>query len=265
MQQMRRLLLVISTLFLALCLIAPSAALADGEPVVLLSFGSATGEVGDEVDVPVLLSGCKSVDSIQIDINYDPAALSIVSVTPGNLFPVEYCITNIAESGVVRVACACALGLEGDGTLLTLRFKILNQTGSALTVTSRLGGSEVTYVDADFSQFTAYLSLENGGVSVGAGTVPNPLVTPWAPVSPSPTPSPTPTATPEPTATPTQQQAATPAPEALAPAASGMDPFAYYVIGGLVALILIVIVVSAVRRKKAHELNETGSGKRGER
>ncbi len=261
---MRRLLLLISALVLALCLIAPSAALADGEPVVLLTFGSATGEVGDEVDVPVLLSDCESVDSIQIDINYDPAALSVVSVTPGDLFPVEYCYANFAESGVVRVACACALGLEGDGTLLTIRFKILSETGSALTVTSRLAGSEVTYIDADFNQYTAYLSIENGGVSVGAGTVPNPLVTPWAPVSPSPTPSPTPTATPEPTAAPTEQ-AATPAPEAPAPSASGMDPFAYYVIGGLIVLILIVIVVSAVRRRKAHELEDTGSGKRGDR
>ena len=261
---MRRLLLLISALVLALCLIVPSAAFADGEPVVLLTFGSATGEVGDEVDVPVLLSGCETVDSVQFDINYDPAALSIVSVTPGNLFPVEYCISNTAESGVVRLACACALGLEGDGTLLTIRFKILSETGSALTVTSRLAGSEVTFIDADFNQYTAYLSLENGGVSVGAGTVPNPLVTPWAPVSPSPTPSPTPTATPEPTAAPTEQ-AATPAPEAPAPSAGGMDPFAYYVIGGLIALILIVVVVSAVRRRKAHELEETGKGKRGER
>lgn len=261
---MRRHLLLISALVLALCLIAPSAALADGEPVVLLTFGSATGEVGDEVDVPVLLSGCKSVDSIQIDINYDAAALSIVSVTPGDLFPVEYCITNTADPGVIRVACACALGLEGDGTLLTLRFKILSETGSALTVTSRLPGSEVTYIDAYFSQFTAYLSLENGGVSVGAGSVPNPIVTPWVPVSPSPTPSPTPTATPEPTAAPTEQ-AATPAPETAAPSADGMDPFAYYIIGGLVVLILVVVVVSAVRRRKAHELEETGSNKRGKR
>jgi hypothetical protein len=261
---MRKLLLVMSALVLALCLIAPAAALADGEPVVQLSFGSASGEVGDTVDVPVLLSNCKSVDSVQLDINYDPAALSVVSVTPGDLFPVEYCFANTAESGVVRVACACALGLEGDGTLLTIRFKILTETGSALTVTSRLGGSEVTYIDADFNQLTAYLSLENGGVSVGAGSVPSAAVTPWVPVSPSPTPSPTPTATPEPTVTPTEQaQAATPAPEA--PAASGMDPFAYYIIGGLIVLILIVVVATAVHRRKEHELEETDGKRKGDR
>lgn len=261
---MRKLLLVMSALVLALCLIAPAAALADGEPVVQLSFGSASGEVGGTVDVPVLLTNCKSVDSVQFDINYDPAALSVVSVTPGDLFPVEYCFANTAESGVVRVACACALGLEGDGTLLTIHFKILTEAGSALTVTSRLGGSEVTYIDADFNQLTAYLSLENGGVSVGTGSVPNPIVTPWVPVSPSPTPSPTPTATPEPTATPTEQaQAATPAPEA--PAASGMDPFAYYIIGGLIVLILIVVVVTAVHRRKQHELEETDGKRKGAR
>ncbi|HWQ06818.1 MAG TPA: cohesin domain-containing protein, partial [Feifaniaceae bacterium] len=242
--------LVLSALVLVLCLAAPSAALADGEPVVRLSFGSASGEVGAEVDVPVLLSDCKGVDSVQFDINYDPAALSVVSVTPGDLFPAEYCITNIAESGVVRVACACALGLEGDGTLLTIRFKILSEAGSALTVTSRLGGSEVTYIDADYNQLTAYLSLENGGVSVGAGSIPGALVTPWVPVSPSPSPTAVPSPSPTPTATATQQ-AQTPVAESAD--ASAANPIVYYLIGGLLAAIVVVVIISVVLRSKARK------------
>ena len=247
---MRKLILVLSALVLVLCLAAPSAALADGEPVVRLSFGSASGEVGEEVDVPVLLSDCKGVDSVQFDINYDPAALSVVSVTPGDLFPAEYCITNIAESGVVRVACACALGLEGDGTLLTIRFQILTETGSALTVTSRLGGSEVTYIDADYNQLTAYLSLENGGVSVGAGSIPGALVTPWVPVSPSPSPTAVPSPSPTPTATATQQ-AQTPVAESAD--ASAADPISYYIVGGLLAAIVVIVVISVVLRSKARK------------
>ncbi|MEN6340120.1 MAG: cohesin domain-containing protein [Clostridiaceae bacterium] len=247
---MRKLILVLSALVLVLCLAAPSAALADGEPVVRLSFGSASGEVGAEVDVPVLLSDCKGVDSVQFDINYDPAALSVVSVTPGDLFPAEYCITNIAESGVVRVACACALGLEGDGTLLTIRFQILTETGSALTVTSRLGGSEVTYIDADYNQLTAYLSLENGGVSVGAGSIPGALVTPWVPVSPSPSPTAVPSPSPTPTATATQQ-AQTPVAESADTSAA--NPIVYYLIGGLLAAIVVVVIISVVLRSKARK------------
>ena len=259
---MRKLLLAVSMLVLTLCMITFSAAHADGELAVRLSFGSASGEVGDTVDVPVLLSGCKGVDSIQLDFNYDPAALSVVSVTPGDLFPVEYFITNSAESGVVRLACACALGLENDGTLLTIRFKILADTGSALTVTSRLGGREVTYIDAEINQLTAYLSIENGGVSVGAGSVPLPVVTPWIPDSPLPTPSPTPTGSPEPTITVTlTEQTETPAPEA--PAVSDKDPFAYYIIGGLI-MVIILIIITAVRLGKIRELKKNNRKRKGD-
>ena len=69
---MRKLLLVVSVLVLTLCMITLAAAHADGELAVRLSFGSASGEVGDTVDVPMLLSGCRSVDSVQLDFNYDP-------------------------------------------------------------------------------------------------------------------------------------------------------------------------------------------------
>ena len=254
MEFMRKLLLLASLLVMTLCMITPSTSHADGELAVRLSFGIANGEVGDIVDVPVQLSECKSVDSVQLDINYDPAALSVVSITPGNLFPVEYCITNVAESGVVRLACACALGLEGDGTLITIRFKILADTGSALTVTSRLGGREVTYIDADVNQLTAYLLIENGGVSVGAGSVPLPAVTPWIPDSPLPTPSPTPIDSPEPTVTVTQtEQTETSATEV--PVVSDKDPFAYYFIGALI-MVIIFIIVTAVRLRKVREFEK---------
>jgi len=263
MEFMRKLLLLASLLVMTLCMITPSTSHADGELAVRLSFGIANGEVGDIVDVPVQLSECKSVDSVQLDINYDPAALSVVSITPGNLFPVEYCITNVAESGVVRLACACALGLEGDGTLITIRFKILADTGSALTVTSRLGGREVTYIDADVNQLTAYLLIENGGVSVGAGSVPLPAVTPWIPDSPTPIPSPTPTATPETTITITSmEQAETPVPEV--PIVSDKDPFAYFIIGGLM-IVIIFIVVTAVHLRKERELKKNDRSRKGDR
>lgn len=251
---MRKLLLGVSVLLLTLCLITPAAAHADGELTVRLSVGNACGEVGDTVDVPVLLSGCKSVDSVQLDFNYDPAALSVVSVIPGELFPVEYCITNFAESGVVSLACACAQGLEDDGTLITIRFKILSDTGSALTVTSHIGGREVTYIDADINQLTAYLLIENGGVSVGAGSVPLPAVTPWIPDSPLPTPSPTPTDSPEPTVSVTQmEQTESSATEI--PAVSDKDTIAYYFIGALI-MVIIFIIVTAVRLRKVRELEK---------
>lgn len=260
---MRKILSVFSVVILAVCLLSPAYALADEGRVVRLSVGRAGGEVGAEVDVPVMLYDCERVDSVEFDLNYDPAALSVVSVTPGDLFPVEYCVSNASEAGVIHVACACALGLEEDGTLLTVRFEILSETGSAVTVTSHLSEKEITYIDDDYNQYSAYIELENGGVSIAAGTIPEPLLTPWTPV----TPTPAPTDTPAPTEIPqieTQQQ--TDGPEATPEktgSLSDVDPVAYYVVGGLVGLLVILIAVSLGVRKK-HRSEASRKAKRHE-
>jgi len=251
---MRKFLLLVTAAALCLCLFAPAQTRAEGESgetdrIVHLAVGSASGEVGDEVEIPLLLSDCAGGDSLELDLNYDSAALSVVKVVPGDLFPVEYCVTNADQPGVIHIACASALGLEGDGTLLTVRFQILTAAGSALTVTTHLNEKELTYIDADYNQFGAYLTLENGGVNVGGASAPAPLVTPWTPATPIPTPTPSPTPTVEPTFD-AQAIADTPAPSA-APELSGQpDPGAYYIIGALIALLILLIVVSAVRRKK---------------
>ena len=257
---MRKFLLLVTALTLGVCLAVPAArAEGDGgeeDKIVRLSVGSVSGEAGDLVDVPLLLSDCAGVDSLELDLNYDAAALSVVSVTPGDLFPAEYCVTNIDQAGVIHIACATALGLEGDGTLLSVRFQVLTAAGSALTVTTHLNEKEITYIDADYNQFGAYLLLENGGVSVGGASVPAPLVTPWTPATPIPTPTPSPTPTAEPTFDAQALAADTPAPTA-APDLSGQpDPGAYLIIGALSALIVVLIVVSAVRRKKEKAASE---------
>jgi hypothetical protein len=245
---MQKKLSVFAAVILIVFLLLPAYSLADEGRVVRLSVGSAGGEVGTEVDIAILLYDCERVDSVEFDLNYDPAALSVVSVTPGDLFPVEYCFSNASEPGVIHIACACELGLENSGTLLTVRFRILSEAGSALTVTSHLTEKEITYIDNEYNQYAAYVDLENGGVRAGADSVPEPLVTPWTPASPTPEPSPTPA--------PTEAQAVeTLAPqqeaEAEAPGSwSDIDPVAYYVVGGLVGLLAVLITVAVAIKKK---------------
>lgn len=164
---MKRLLPVFAALLLAVML--PSGALAlEGDEVVSIVVGSVSGENGDKIDVSVSLENCTGVDSIQFDLNYDSSALSFVSLTPGDLFLAEYVVYNADEPGRIRIACADALGLKGDGTLLTIRFTALSNNGSALAVTNGI----ITRVDADYQQTNAYVSYENGGVSIGGGIVP---------------------------------------------------------------------------------------------
>ena len=253
---MKRTLCLFSALLLVAVWFLPTQALAEEESV-LLQVATVSGEVGATVDVVVSMTNCVGVDSTEFDINYDPAALSVVSVTPGDVFPAEYCTAYTGEPGKIGVACARALGFTGDGTLLTIRFEILSNTGSALAITSHLpasvegAGTEVTRVDADYNQSAALLTIENGGVTVGEAPLPAPLVTPWAPATPVPTPSPTPTATPEATPAPLQTEAqpdatATTAAQAL----SSLNPTILYVGGGLLAAIVVLVVVLISRKKR---------------
>jgi len=223
-------------------LASPARSLAEEESV-LIQVGTVTGESDGEIDLPVLLDNCAGVDSVQFDLNYDSAALVYVSMTPGDLFSAEYTVANADVPGRIRIACASALGLEGKGTLLTLRFQLLSDAGSAVTITSGI----VTRVDADYNQSAAYVSISDGGVSVGSAPVPQSAVTPWIPVSPTPSPSPTPevTATPEASASTTIAS-----PEIVSPPATRLTATIYYVGGGLLLAVVALIILLILRKNK---------------
>lgn len=240
---MKRVFLFLTVLLLAVSLSAPSRALAEEAEAVLISIGTVTGETDGQIDLPVELSQCKGVDSVQFDVNYDSTALQFVSMTPGDLFAAQYTVVNADESGRIRVACASALGLEGAGTLMTLRFQVLSETGSAVIVTSGV----VTRVDSDYNQSSALVSIANGGVAVGTAPLPAPAVTPWIPATPVPTPSPTPEATvaPEPTQVPN-----TTSPEIVAAPTARLTASIYYVGGGLLLAVVALAAVVLAKRNK---------------
>ena len=233
---MKRTLLLLLALMFAV--MTPSVALAQGEDEnVAIQVGTVSSELDAEVDVPVLLGSCVGVDSVQFDLNYDSTALSVVSVTFGNLFTAsEY---NDSEPGRIRVACASALGLKEAGTLLTLRFRVLDVNGSAVTISSGI----VTRVNADYQQSRAFVSIEDGGVTIGSASLPAAKGTPWIPATPTPSPSPTPSPTvvPTPEATPANDLPAT---------LKHISPAAYIVAGALVLALILIVVSAATRRKR---------------
>ncbi|MEA4915674.1 MAG: cohesin domain-containing protein [Christensenella sp.] len=242
---MKRVFLFLTVLLLAVSLTAPKRALAEETDSVLISIGTVTGETDGQVDLPVALSQCKGVDSVQFDLNYDSAALKFISMTPGDLFAAQYTVVNADVPGRIRVACASALGLENEGTLLTLRFQVLSGTGSAVTISSGI----VTRVDADYNQSTALVSIADGGIAVGTAPLPTPAVTPWVPATPVPTPSPTPEATA--TATPSPTQAPNLAsPEIVAPPAARLTASAYYVGGGLLLAVVALSVLVLAKKNR---------------
>jgi hypothetical protein len=249
---MKRTLSLLMVLLLVALLAAPVRALADEESV-LIRVDTVDGEVGSTVDVQISLQNCYSVDSVEFDINYDPTALSVVQVTPGDIFPAEFCIAYSDDPGRIGIACARALGFSGDGILATIRFQVLSETGSALTLTTHLSGEavgkEITWVDeADYAydQYPAWVTLENGGVTVAGAPLPTPAVTPWIPATPIPTPTPEPVQTPAPTPATTL----TASPEALDTPFAVLTPSVYYVGGGLLLAVAALVTIILLRKNK---------------
>lgn len=242
---MKRMLLLLSVLLLAFTLAIPARTHAEEEDSVRIQVDTVSGENGAQVDLPVSLGDCKGVDSAQFDLNYDSAAMEFVSMTPGDLFAAEYTVINADAPGRIRVACASALGLTSAGTLMTLRFRLLTDTGSAVTVSNGI----ITRVDADYNQSTAFIAITDGGIAVGSAPLPAPAVTPWVPATPIPSPSPSPT--PGPTATPASAlPLETTSPEIVAPPTTTLTATIYYVGGGLLLAVVILATIVLLSRKK---------------
>lgn len=170
-----------------LCAAPLTAARAAGEVALTVDTAQAAA-AGEQVALSVHAADALTVDSLQFRINYDAAALRLVDEPAvGEALAGGIAISNTETAGVVGFAFACADGLSADGTLVTLTFEVLSQTGSAVVLTDVLA----TTVDAARVQHKAYVTLQNGGVAVGEGAaVPEPVVTPWPVETPVPTPAP---------------------------------------------------------------------------
>lgn len=241
---MKRTLLFLPALLFAVMLLLPAQAHAE-EGSVFIRVESGAGTVGEETALTVTLDHCSGVDSVQFDLNYDPAALQVVSMTPGDLFPAEYTIANLSEPGRVRIACASALGIGDAGRLLILRFRALTDAGSAVTISSGI----VTRIDTNYNQSAAYVSIENGGIAVGGAPLPQAAVTPWIPETPVPTPTPAPTPMPTPAETAQPEEIST-LPQEEPPAEQKSIPTAAYLVAGGLALVIIVIVIIIAASKR---------------
>ena len=243
---MKRTLLLLSALLLAVALAAPAKAYAVEEDGVRIQVDTVSGEAGNQVDLPVLLKGSAGVDSAQFDINYDSAALEFVSMTPGDLFAAQHTVINADTPGRIRVACASALGLSGAGTLMTLRFRLLTVAGSAVTISNGI----ITRVDASYNQTTALIAITDGGITVGTAPLPAPVVTPWVPATPIPSPTPTPIPSPSPAASSEAAEAqATTSPEVISEP-TALSATVYYVGGGLLLAVVVLAAIVVVSRKK---------------
>lgn len=243
--RLKRIYAVLSVIMvLALCLTAGSAS-ADGE--IHVSTSEYQTDKNNNIEVSVNLSGCKGMDSVQFNLNYDPTSFELFRIMEGDLTEDGYCAYNPDEEGVIRFAFACRDGLVNDsGTMLTVVLTPINDHGTVLTITDVLSSRYDKDTD---TQTKAYVTIENGGISVGNNDIPEARITPWIPETPTPSPEPTPEPTPVPTQAPTAIVTETPEPEEeTVSSGPNMKILLPAVAGALVLLIIALLIVLLKKR-----------------
>ena len=172
--------------------------LADGG--IGISVQEVMGTQDETVDVGIMLTGCRGMDSIQFAVSFDQEAVKLVGTTMGDLSEEGLHAANTRLEGRMLFAYACAEGLQKDsGCILVLQFQPLTQTGSAVTVSDV--SASVYDPETDVQSKIYITSVEDGGVYLGEdGAVPEAVATPWIPETPTPSPAPTaePSAVPSP-------------------------------------------------------------------
>ena len=142
-----------------------------------LSYGAATVSVdpatiespavGEQFTVNINIADGEGVAGFQAKINYDNTALKYVSVAKGAYLPGDplagtfFPVIRPGESHVVIGGTSIGVGTgEGDGTLATVTFEVLEVKASAITLT------DVTLADAEAGELD--VTTADGSVTVPA-------------------------------------------------------------------------------------------------
>ncbi|MEA3325202.1 MAG: cohesin domain-containing protein [Euryarchaeota archaeon] len=123
--------------------------------------GEYTVDVADTIPVPIRVEGGADIGSLDLNITFDPALLSVKSTQNGAF---DCAVINLedSESGVVKVVAyqAANPGINGDFTVVKITFEALGVGESPLDL-------EIVTL-ADSSPQTNYLahSICNGTVTI---------------------------------------------------------------------------------------------------
>ncbi|MBN1189962.1 MAG: hypothetical protein JXA46_09430 [Dehalococcoidales bacterium] len=84
-----------------------------------------------ELIVPVNLKDARNVGSLHLEIVYNPAAISVTNVEAGDLAANAMIEYNADAAGRIKIGIVDAAGINGDGTLLNLFFKAVDNNISS--------------------------------------------------------------------------------------------------------------------------------------
>jgi len=143
--------------------------------VSVISIGNYSADFSEQVVLTVNMTGAANIGSIQYSLTYDPQILTLISPPErGSLLPNSMITYNYATPGRITVGIIDNNGINGDGSLMTIR---VNTTGApeektplTLDVTEVKNASDFSDVPCTVTSgsFVVGGSLENITVTLSA-------------------------------------------------------------------------------------------------
>lgn len=106
-------------------------------------------EIGDTLDVQVEVSGADAACAVQFALGYNESVLDCLSITTGSALSGMMSATNPDASDGARIAAASATGIDINGVIATLQFRVIGSGSYDLTIGDAIfadvNGNEYVY------------------------------------------------------------------------------------------------------------------------
>lgn len=130
---------------------------------LIVEIPDASGKVGDVINIPVNVKDAKSVGSMDIAITYDPSIVSIEKVEKGSLSK-GIVSSNTENPGIIIVSVVDSSGINGDGEVVKLTFKLLKEGSTPLKIENVKAYDANTHIDIIAATSDGSITVENGGI-----------------------------------------------------------------------------------------------------
>ena len=135
-------------IILSLMATLTGAAMSSNSMTVSVTYQDGT-EIGDTLDVQVEVSGAEATCAVQFALGYNDSVLDCLSITTGSALSGMMSATNPDASDGARIAAASATGIDINGVVATLQFRVIGSGSYDFTIGDAIfadeGGNEYAF------------------------------------------------------------------------------------------------------------------------
>jgi hypothetical protein len=104
---------------------------------------------GNEFQIPLLINNAENIANMDVELQFDPEVVEVLSVTPGSLVQDALFDYNMGEDKI-KFAFISSDGISGNGSLALITFKVVGVPGNETTIIISAGGNDVDDKPVDF-------------------------------------------------------------------------------------------------------------------